>query len=132
MDDAALVAAARDATADAYTPYSEYRVGAALLTADGETVTGFNMEVSNYSNSIHAEEVALVRAYAEGHRDFEAVAVSSDARDGLTPCGMCRQTLSEFCDDSLVVLADAGDGTDRYTLGELLPAAMSGDTLDAA
>jgi cytidine deaminase len=117
-----LIEAARDATANAYVPYSEYRVGAALLTADGTLFTGCNIENENYSNSLHAEEVALAQAVKRGFRAFDAIAVSSPERNGLTPCGMCRQSLAEFCDDDLLVLADEGDAYVEYTLGELLPA----------
>jgi cytidine deaminase len=130
--DAALVDAARGALADAYVPYSDYRVGAALLTGDGTVYTGCNIENANYSNSLHAEEVAVAEAVKRGHEEFDRIAVSSGVRDGVTPCGMCRQTLAEFCDDDLVVLCDEGDAVARYTLGELLPNTISLDTLDAA
>ncbi|MEM4780335.1 MAG: cytidine deaminase [Halalkalicoccus sp.] len=116
-----LVQAAREAHANAHVPYSEYRVGAALETSDGTVFTGCNIENANYSNSLHAEEVALAQAIATGHRDFSRIAVSSDRLDGVTPCGMCRQTLAEFCDDSFTVICDRGDEYDEYTLGELLP-----------
>ncbi|WP_142857187.1 cytidine deaminase [Salinigranum halophilum] len=130
--DADLVDAAREVLADAYVPYSEYRVGAALLTGDGTVYTGCNIENANYSNSLHAEEVAIAEAVKNGHDDFERIAVSSGVRDGVTPCGMCRQTLAEFCDDDLVVVCDEGDERTAYTLGELLPNTISLDTLDAA
>jgi len=129
MDEAELVARAREAQQRAYVPYSEYRVGAALLTADDSVYAGCNVENANYSNSLHAEEVALVRAYVEGHDAFEAVAVSSGERDGVTPCGMCRQTLAEFCEAEFRVLCDEGDGVTEYALGDLLPAAMGPETL---
>jgi cytidine deaminase len=127
-----LVEAAREVLENAYVPYSEYRVGAALLTADGTVYTGCNIENANYSNSLHAEEVAIAEAVKNGHADFERIAVSSGVRDGVTPCGMCRQTLAEFCDDDLVVVCDEGDDRTAYTLGELLPNTISLDTLDAA
>jgi cytidine deaminase len=128
MDDEDLIDAAREAAGAAYAPYSEYSVGAALLAADGTVFTGCNVEVANYSNSLHAEEVALGTAIREGHRDFAAIAVSTAARDGQTPCGMCRQSLAEFCDEGFRVLVDLGDGTREYSLGELLPDAItSGD-----
>jgi cytidine deaminase len=127
-----LVEAAREVLENAYVPYSEYRVGAALLTADGTVYTGCNIENANYSNSLHAEEVAIAEAVKNGHADFERIAVSSGVRDGVTPCGMCRQTLAEFCDDDLVVVCDEGDERTAYTLGELLPNTISLDTLDAA
>ena len=128
-----LVERARDALEAAYVPYSDYRVGAALRTADGTVYTGCNIENANYSNSLHAEEVAIADAIADGHRAFDRLAVSSGARDGVTPCGMCRQTLSEFCDDELPVICDEGaESTSEYTLGELLPETIGPDTLEAA
>ncbi|WP_338728915.1 cytidine deaminase [Haladaptatus sp. DJG-WS-42] len=117
----ALIAAAREIQSAAHVPYSDYRVGAALETADGTVFTGCNLENANYSNSLHAEEVAIAEAVKNGHRDFARIAVSSGRRDGVTPCGMCRQTLSEFCDPSLTVLCDEGEDVTEYTLGELLP-----------
>ncbi|WP_338738053.1 cytidine deaminase [Haloplanus salilacus] len=128
-----LVDRARETLDSAYVPYSDYPVGAALRTADGTVFTGCNVENANYSNSLHAEEVALGRAVTAGHREFDALAVASGARDGVTPCGMCRQSLAEFCHDDLPILCDEGDGdVAEYTLGELLPATISADTLDAA
>jgi cytidine deaminase len=124
MDDEELLGRAREAYRTAYVPYSEYAVGAALETADGTVYTGCNIEVANYSNSLHAEEVALGSAVSEGHREFERVAVSSARRDGVTPCGMCRQSFAEFCDAEFPVVCE-GDGEDaepvEYRLGELLP-----------
>jgi len=132
-DPAELVAEARSALERAYVPYSEYPVGAALLTDDGQVYTGANIENANYSNSLHAEEVALARALMEGHRGFAAVAVASGARDGVTPCGMCRQTLAEFCEADLPVYCDEGDDDGpvvaAYTLGELIPETISRETL---
>ncbi|ELY58181.1 cytidine deaminase [Natronococcus amylolyticus DSM 10524] len=130
MDD--LIEAARDVQTDAHVPYSEYRVGAALETADGEVFVGCNLENANFSNSLHAEEVAIAEAVKNGHRDFSRLAVSSDRRDGVTPCGMCRQTLSEFCDGDLDVFCDEGDDEEpsEYTLEELLPNTISQETLE--
>jgi cytidine deaminase len=128
--DQELVDAAGDAHEAAYVPYSEYRVGAALRAADGTVFTGCNIENANYSNSLHAEEVALGEAVKRGYRAFEALAVVSRERDGVTPCGMCRQSLVEFCDESLPVYCDEGDAVAEYTLGQLLPNAISRETLD--
>jgi len=125
-----LVEAAREALSESYAPYSEYRVGAAIRTADGTVYTGCNIENANYSNSLHAEEVALGSAVSGGHDEFDRLAVTSDSRDGVTPCGMCRQTLAEFCDDDFPVVCDEGDGTTEYALGELLPNTITGDMLD--
>jgi len=127
MDD--LLAAARSAAESAYAPYSEYRVGAAIETTDGTVYTGSNVENANYSNSLHAEEVAVGAAVRDGHRSFARLAVSSAARDGVTPCGMCRQTLAEFCDDEFPIRTD-GDGGAEYTLGELLPTTITREHLD--
>jgi len=125
-----LVEAAREALSESYAPYSEYRVGAAIRTADGTVYTGCNIENANYSNSLHAEEVAIGSAVSGGHDEFDRLAVTSDSRDGVTPCGMCRQTLAEFCDDDFPVVCDEGDGTTEYALGELLPNTITGDMLD--
>jgi len=127
-----LVEHARTALEEAYVPYSAYAVGAALSTADGSVYVGCNVENANYSNSLHAEEVAVASAVADGRRGFERIAVSSGARDGVTPCGMCRQTLAEFVDDDFPVVCDEGDHTTTYTLGELLPNTISTETLSAA
>jgi len=125
-----LLQAARDVLDRAYVPYSEYPVGAAIETVDGSVYTGANLEIANYSNSLHAEEVALVRAYMDGHTDFTRIAVTSAARDGITPCGMCRQTLAEFADEDFLVIIDHPEAPTTHRLGELLPHAFSGELLD--
>ena len=127
-----LLVRAREIQSAAHVPYSEYRVGAALETADGSIYVGCNHENANSSNRLHAEEVAIAEAVKAGHRDFVALAVSSDRRDGVTPCGMCRQTLAEFCAEDLPIYCDEGEGVPptEYTLGELLPAAISAETLE--
>jgi cytidine deaminase len=134
MDDRELLETAREAVDDSYAPYSEYRVGAAIETDDGSVYTGCNIENANYSNSIHAEELALSKAIEAGHRSFERVAVSSSKRDGITPCGMCRQSLREFCEDALRVIceneSDPEGGPVVYTLGELIPNTISPETLE--
>ena len=129
MDDTALVAAAREATANAHVPYSAYRVGAALETSSEKVFTGCNIENANYSNSLHAEEVAIAEAVKNGHHDFARLAVSSSERDGVLPCGMCRQTYAEFCADDFRVLCDEGSEIAEYRLGDLLPNAISAETL---
>ena len=129
MDDVELLERARGAVETSYAPYSEYRVGAALETSDGTVFTGCNVENANYSNSIHAEELALSKAVEAGHRNFSRIAVSSGARDGVTPCGMCRQSLLEFCADELRVICEGEDGPTAYTLVELLPRAIGQEDL---
>jgi len=127
-----LIEQARKAHTNAYTPYSAYPVGAALETETGGVFVGCNIENANYSNSLHAEEVAIAEAIKTGHTTFVRLAVSSAARDGLTPCGMCRQTLAEFADGDLEIICDTGNGVDRYTLGDLLPETISEEMLQAA
>jgi len=129
MNDDDLLAAARDALQNAYVPYSEYPVGAAVETASGDVYTGCNVENANYSNSLHAEEVAVGEAVADGHREFTRVVVTSAARDAVTPCGMCRQTLAEFCSDDTPVLCDTGDRFERYTVGGLIPDTITPEML---
>ncbi|WP_336135745.1 cytidine deaminase [Natronomonas amylolytica] len=134
MDDRELLATAREAVDDSYAPYSEYRVGAAIETEDGTVYTGCNIENANYSNSVHAEELALSKAIEAGHRSFVRIAVSSSKRDGITPCGMCRQSLREFCDDDLRVICENESDPEGepvvYTLGELIPNTISPETLE--
>ncbi|GAA0201388.1 cytidine deaminase [Haladaptatus pallidirubidus] len=126
-----LVEQAREVQEQAHVPYSDYPVGAALRTVDGTVFVGCNIENANYSNSLHAEEVAIAEAIKQGHREFERLAVSSARRDGVTPCGMCRQTLAEFCDEALEVVCDEGDGeATTYTLGELLPNTITEEMLE--
>ncbi|MFB6142009.1 MAG: cytidine deaminase [Halorientalis sp.] len=128
MDD--LVERARTALDAAHAPYSAYRVGAAIRTADGTVFVGCNVENANYSNSLHAEEVALGSAVAAGHRRFERLAVTSDRRDGVAPCGACRQVLAEFCDDDFPVVCDEGDGVAEYRLGDILPRPIDRETVE--
>ncbi len=129
--DGDLLAAARDAGAAAYAPYSKYPVGAALRTADGTVFTGCNVENANFSNSLHAEAVALGSAVAAGHRRFEALAVASGAEDGVLPCGACRQTLVEFCDVDFPIVVAPGETAEpvRHRLGDLLPEAIGPEDL---
>ena len=132
-DAPALLAAAQAARERAYAPYSNFRVGAALLCADADgtpvVVTGGNVENAAYSACLCAERAAVGAAVARGLRDFRAVAIATDAAQPSSPCGVCRQVLVEFAPD-LEVLSVAADGrTARWTLAELLPAAFVPDSL---
>ena len=120
ISDQDLIAAAIEGSKQAYIPYSNYRVGAALLTESGAIVTGCNVENVGYSPTICAERTALVKAVSEGHRNFVAVAVVT--RDGGSPCGVCRQMMFEFSPAMKVLLADL-DGNLHLstTLADLLP-----------
>lgn len=121
-----LLAAARDAAANAYAPYSRFPVGAAVLTADGAVVTGCNVENASYGLTICAERVAVASAIAAGHRSLVAVAVTAPRATVVTPCGACRQVLNEFKlpGQDVVVVLDGIDGPELVPLSELLPRAF--------
>ncbi len=112
----------------AYAPYSNYAVGAALLTDSGKVYDGVNVENAAYPTTICAERVAIFKAVSEGERRFSAIAVVTS--NGGTPCGSCRQVLAEFGMDTLVVIADAeGRIVQETTIAELLPGAFLPDDL---
>ncbi len=123
----ALIRAAFAARRFAYTPYSHFQVGAALLTRKGRVYTGCNIESASYTPTNCAERTALFKAVSEGERSFAAIAVVG-SREGETnrlvtsPCGVCRQALYEFCGPGLIVLmARSEEDYIETTLGELLP-----------
>lgn len=118
-----LVAQAVEARKAAYVPYSRFPVGAALLSADGTVYTGCNVENASYGLTICAERNAVAHAVAEGARHFDAIAVVTE--NGVTPCGMCRQTLAEFGPTMTVIVADAAGHRRIYNLADLLPAAFT-------
>ncbi len=118
-----LVQLAIEKLGKAYTPYSNYPVGAALLTSSGEIYTGVNIENAAYPVTICAERVAVFKAVSEGERDFQAIAVVT--KNGGTPCGSCRQVLVEFGLDTIVIIADnQGRVTMEKSVAELLPGAF--------
>lgn len=123
-----LVHHAVQARDQAYAPHSHFYVGAAVLTHEGETVIGCNVENASYSLSICAERVAVSSAVAAGHRSWRAIAIASVG--GVTPCGACRQFLAEFGTDLTVILVDVIDGARKMRkLSQLLPEAFDGSSL---
>ena len=118
-----LIGLANEARRHAYAPYSNYTVGAALRTKTGRVYSGVNVENAAYPTGICAERVAVFKAVSEGERDFEVIAVVTD--NGGSPCGACRQVLSEFGLDTVVLIAD-GDGklSMETTVRNLLPEAF--------
>lgn len=114
-----LYETAKDAAKNAFAPFSNFHVGAALLASDGRIFTGCNVENSSYGATICAERTALVKAVSEGSRDFIAIAVVS--QDGEAwPCGICRQVLYEFSPEMLVITGN-NEHLDVVKLNELLP-----------
>ena len=132
MDKKKLCKQAIQAMQNAHAPYSGYKVGAALLTADGRVYTGCNIENASYSATVCAERTAVFKAISEGKTDFAMLAVAGGKNsviDGaFPPCGVCRQVLAEFCPPKfLVLVVTAMDGSfTEYTLEELLPEAFGG------
>lgn len=118
-----LIETATQARRWAYAPYSNYAVGAALLTESGRIYDGVNVENAAYPTTMCAERVAVFKAVSEGERRFAAIAVVTS--NGGTPCGSCRQVLAEFGTDTLVIIADAdGKVVQESRVSELLPGAF--------
>jgi cytidine deaminase len=123
MKDNELVALASQVRERAYAPYSHYTVGAAILGASGRVYTGCNVENGVYPLGLCAEKAAVGKAVSEGERQFEAIAVVTE--DGGTPCGACRQVLSEFGPDIRVIVASVSGEMRIFTVSELLPEAFA-------
>jgi len=116
-----LLQAALRAREQAVAPYSRYRVGAALLSADGRVFTGCNVESSSFGLTICAERVALFKAVSEGARSFTAVAVTAGPEKPCTPCGACRQVLWEHARNLVVITEDGAGKLVEHRLADLLP-----------
>lgn len=126
---AELAAAARAVMARAHAPYSRFRVGAALLAADGTVVTGCNVENAAYPASICAERGAVMAAVAQGRTRFDLLVIATEAEAPTPPCGQCRQVLAEFA-PALPVVSVAGDGRQaHWSMADLLPHPFLPDSL---
>ncbi|WP_066050556.1 cytidine deaminase [Robertmurraya korlensis] len=126
-----LIKEAKIAREKAYVPYSKFQVGAALLTADGKVYHGCNVENAAYSMTNCAERTAFFSAYAEGDRQFEMLAVVADTEGPVSPCGACRQVISELCPkDMKVILTNLKGDIQELTVAELLPGAFSAEDLN--
>lgn len=126
MDNRELIQKAFAAMEHAYVPYSGYKVGAALLCADGTVYTGCNIENAAYTPTVCAERTAFLKAISEGERTFTKIAIvggkNGEVSDFFVPCGVCRQVMAEFCgDDFLVIIAKTEDEYLAKTLNDLLP-----------
>jgi len=130
IEQTALIQAAIDASRNAYCPYSNYPVGAALLAKDGTVYSGCNVENAAYPATICAERTALVKAISEGQREFEAIAVVTG--NGGFPCGTCRQMMYEFAPELRVIVADmSGQVLNESRLSELLAHGFGPSSLKA-
>jgi cytidine deaminase len=116
-----LMVAARAASERAYAPYSEFRVGAAVLTESGEVLTGCNVENASYSLTICAERNAIFQAVGAGHRRITGIVVYVPSGDPAPPCGACRQVMAEFASGAEVLCFSGNGASLRTTVDELLP-----------
>lgn len=124
MDKKQLIERALEARRKSYSPYSNYAVGAALLTKSGDVYLGANIENAAFGSTICAERTAIFQAVLDGHRDFERIIVAT--RDGGSPCGACRQVMAEFSLDMIVTMVnEAGEVTAEGTVLEFLPYAFT-------
>lgn len=121
-----LVQAARIAKRNSYSPYSRFRVGAALLTNSGKIVTACNVESSSYGLTICAERAVLCKAISEGEKNFKAIAISSDSDEFTLPCGACRQVIMELAGDIDVVLVNTRGKNKVLKMNKLLPLPFDG------
>lgn len=120
ISDKELFRMAVKASENAYAPFSNFHVGAALLAKDGTVHTGVNIENSSYGATICAERTAMVKAISEGCREFDSIAIAGNGGTSW-PCGICRQFMYEFCPDIRVISGEGEDDLKVYTLRELLP-----------
>jgi cytidine deaminase len=124
MTDQDLIAIAWDARENAYAPYSNFKVGAALLSADGQTFPGCNVENISYGLTNCAERVAIANAISSGYSSFATIAIVADTDTPISPCGACRQVMAEFNINR--ILTSNESETLTFTLDELLPRATTG------
>ncbi|AND83872.1 cytidine deaminase [Clostridium tyrobutyricum] len=131
MDYSNLVSKAFEGRKNAYAPYSNFKVGAAVLTEDGKIYTGCNIENASYGATNCAERTAIFKAISEGHKTIEAIAIVGVINDYTYPCGICRQVISEFASDNTKIIL--GKGKNEYivkTLDEILPGAFTKKDLE--
>lgn len=121
MEDKLLIKIALEAREKSYSPYSKFKVGAALYTKSGKVFTGCNIESASYSPTICAERVAFTKCISEGYTDIEKIAVVGNDVKTSFPCGVCRQFMLEFGKDIKVICAKSIESYEIYTLRDLLP-----------
>ncbi len=125
MDYRELIKKAEMAREKSYSPYSNFCVGAALLTKNGKVYLGANIENASYTPTICAERTAIFNAVSEGEREFEAIAIiggkKGEKGQFCSPCGVCRQVMAEFCDKDFKIVLGTVESNQVFTLAELLP-----------
>ena len=124
-----LIEAATKARENAFAPYSNFKVGAAVETASGKIFTGCNVENASYGLTVCAERVAIWKAVSEGARDFIGITIVADTDELTPPCGACRQIIWEFCGDIPVTLANLQDKSETLQMSKLLPKAFGREFL---
>ncbi len=133
MTDLQLMQLAVEAREMSYSPYSGFKVGAALLAKSGKAYTGCNIENAGYSPTNCAERTALFKAISEGEREFRSIAIVGgryeDIADFCAPCGVCRQALAEFCNGDFRVILGTPENLQVFSFAELLPFAFGKNDL---
>lgn len=122
MDNKELLKMAEAAKENAYVPYSDFKVGAALLTKKGKVYTGCNVEIASFGATNCAERTAIFKAISEGEKEFEKIAIASSNDEETFPCGICRQVMVEFGKDIKIILGNTKKNIIKeYTIEQLLP-----------
>ena len=126
-----LIEIAIKARENAHAPFSNFKVGAAVETEDGQIFYGCNVESASYGLTVCAERVAIWKAVSEGHKKFNGIVVVADTEELTPPCGTCRQIIWEFCGDVPLIFANLNGKSEAFTIGELLPRAFDNKFLKA-
>lgn len=133
MNKEQLMAQSKEAREYAYVPYSKFKVGAALLAADGTVYNGCNIENASYGLTNCAERTAIFKAVSEGVTEFQAIAIVADTPGPCSPCGACRQVIAQFCaQDMPVYLTNMNGDVQETTVGELLPGVFTTEDMENA
>lgn len=129
MDYKKLIEKAKDALENAHVPYSNYQVGAAVLTEDGNIYNGCNIENASYGATVCAERVAIFKAVSDGAKKIKALALVTGAGDFPTPCGICRQVMAEFATDDFEIILANDEKTEIFKMEQLLPLSFTSKNL---
>jgi cytidine deaminase len=125
-----LIQAAKEGRQHAYAPFSHFQVGAAVLTENQQIFSGCNIENASFGLTNCAERTAIFKAISEGHKKIIAMAIIADTKGPVSPCGACRQVMSEFCDqDTIIYLTNLHGNTEEWTMAQLLPGAFQGSDI---